>query len=166
MSRFIVFAKRHDLNEALVRIFCITDDKENKTLEMQEHFTEIAKSKEVEVINGHSIYIDLQSNNLQTIMKTNEQLSLTFRAFKENRLPCVVRLRDQEQEASGRLIFAKDNGKLTSIQRTTSITMTNGQAASLTSTTTIDPHALQTICNLNILIPVYDKVNTLDYDNI
>ena len=32
MSRFIVFAKRHDLNEALVRIFCITDDKENKTL--------------------------------------------------------------------------------------------------------------------------------------
>ena len=57
MSRFIVFAKRHDINEALVRIFCITDDKENKTLEMQEHFTEIAKSKEVEVVNGNSIYI-------------------------------------------------------------------------------------------------------------
>ncbi|CAF1132972.1 unnamed protein product [Adineta ricciae] len=157
MSRFIVFAKRHDPNEALVRIFCITDDKENKTLEMQEHFTEIAKSKEVEVVNGNSIYIDLQSTNLQTIIKTNEQLTLVFRAFKENRLPCVVRLRDQEQEPSGRLIFSKDNGKLTSIQRTTSITMTNGQASALSSTTVIDPQTLQTICNLNILIPAYDK---------
>ncbi|CAF1170221.1 unnamed protein product [Adineta steineri] len=157
MSRFIVFAKRHDLNEALVRIFCITDDKENKTLEMQEHFTEIAKSKEVEVVNGNSIYIDLQSTNLQTIIKTNEQLTLVFRAFKENRLPCVVRLRDQEQEPSGRLVFSKDNGKLTSIQRTTSITMTNGQASALSSTTVIDPQTLQTICNLNILVPAYDK---------
>jgi hypothetical protein len=160
MSRFIVFAKRHDLNEALVRIFCITDDKENKTLEMQEHFTEIAKSKEVEVVNGNSIYIDLQSNNLQTIIKTNEQLTLIFRAFRENRLPCVVRIRDQEQEATGRLVFSKDNGKLTSIQRTTSITMTNGQASSLSSTTIIDPQTLQTICNLNIVIPAYDKVRS------
>jgi ankyrin len=158
MSRFIVFAKRHDVNEALVRIFCITDDKENKTLETQEHFTEIAKSKEVEVVNGNSLYVDLQSNTLQTIIKTNEQLTLIFRAFKENRLPCVVRIRDQEQEATGRLVFSKDNGKLTSIQRTTSITMTNGQASSLSSTTIIDPQTLQTICNLNIAIPVYDKV--------
>ena len=157
MSRFIVFAKRHDVNEALVRIFCITDDKENKTLEMQEHFTEIAKSKEVEVVNGNSIYIDLQSNNLQTIIKTNEQLTLTFRAFKENRLPCVVRIRDEEQEASGRLVFSKDSGKLTSIQRTTSITMTNGQPSTLSSTTIIDPQTLQTICNLNIAILPYDK---------
>ncbi|CAF3574520.1 unnamed protein product [Rotaria sordida] len=157
MSRFIVFAKRHDINEALVRLFCITDDKENKTLEMQEHFTEIAKSKEVEVVNGNSIYIDLQSNNLQTIIKTNEQLTLVFRAFKENRLPCVVRIRDSEQEPSGRLVFSKDYGKLTSIQRTTSITMTNGQPSSLSSTTIIDPQTLQTICNLNIIIPAYDK---------
>lgn len=161
MCRFIVFAKRHDMNEALLRIFCITDDKENKTLEMQEHFTEIAKSKEVEVINNHSIYIDLQSNNLQTIMKSNENLLLTFRAFRENRLPCVVRIRDQEQDASGRLLFNKDNGKLStaSIQRTTSITMNNGQGASISSTTIIDPQSLQTICNLNISIPAYDKVN-------
>jgi len=158
MSRFIVFAKRHDVNEALVRVFCITDDKENKTLEMQEHFTEIAKSKEVEVVNGNSIYIDLQSNNLQTITKTNEQLTLVFRAFKENRLPCVVRIRDEQQEPNGRLIFSKDNGKLTSIQRTTSITMTNGQASGVSSSTVVvDPQTLQAICNLNIVIPAYDK---------
>ena len=158
MSRFVVFAKRHDVNEALVRIFCITDDKENKTLEMQEHFTEIAKSKEVEVVNGNSIYVDLQSNNLQTIIKTNEQLTLTFRAFKENRLPCVVRIRDQDEEATGRLIFSKDNGKLTFMPRTTSLTMTNGQTSSTTAI--IDPQTLQAICNLNIVIPAYDKVRS------
>ncbi len=155
MSRFVAFAKRNEPNESLVRVFCITDDKENKTLEMQEHFVEIAKSKEVEVINGNSIYLDLQSNNLQTITKTNEQLTFPFRAFRENRLPCVVRIRDQQQEASGRLIFSKDNGKLTSLQRTTSISMSNGHAP---SNTIVDPQMLQPICNLNIVLPPYDKV--------
>jgi hypothetical protein len=155
MSRFVVFAKRNDPNESLMRAFCITDDKENKTLEMQEHFVEIAKSKEVEVINGNTIYLDLQSNNLQTITKTNEQLTLTFRAFRENRLPCVVRIRDQQQEPTGRLIFSKDNGKLTSLQRTTSISMTNGHAP---PNNMVDPQTLQPICNLNVVLPPYDKV--------
>lgn len=36
--------------EARLRIFCMTDDKEDKTLEHQEHFTEVAKSRDVEVI--------------------------------------------------------------------------------------------------------------------
>jgi len=155
MSRFVVFAKRNDPNESLVRVFCITDDKENKTLEMQEHFIEIAKSKEVEVVNGNTIYLDLQSNNLQTITKTNEQLTFPFRAFRENRLPCVVRIRDQQQEPTGRLIFSKDNGKLTSIQRTSSVAMTNGH---IPTNTIIDPQTLQAISNLNILLPPYDKV--------
>lgn len=159
MSRFVVFAKRNDPNESLARVFCITDDKENKTLEMQEHFTEIAKSKEVEVVNGNSIYLDLQSTNLQTIIKSNEQLTFTFRAFRENRLPCVVRIRDQQQEPSGRLIFAKDNGKLSSIQRTTSMNMTNGHIA---SNPIIDSQALQPICNLHILLPQYDRVRSRD----
>ncbi|CAF4046693.1 unnamed protein product, partial [Rotaria sp. Silwood2] len=154
MSRFVVFAKRNDPNESLVRVFCITDDKENKTLEMQEHFIEIAKSKEVEVINGNAIYLDLQSNNLQTIVKTNEQLTFTFRAFRENRLPCIVRIRDQQQEPTGRLIFSKDNGKLTTLQQTTSVTMTNGHVP---SNTIIDPQLLQPICNLNIILPSYDR---------
>ncbi|CAF3711263.1 unnamed protein product, partial [Rotaria sordida] len=154
MSRFVVFAKRNDPNESLVRVFCITDDKENKTLEMQEHFVEIAKSKEVEVINGNTIYLDLQSNNLQPIIKTNEQLTFVFRAFRENRLPCIVRIRDQQQEPVGRLIFSKDNGKLTPLQRTISNTMTNGH---IPSNTMVDPQLLQPICNLNIVLPSYDK---------
>ncbi|CAF2975896.1 unnamed protein product, partial [Rotaria socialis] len=155
MSRFVVFAKRNDPNESLVRVFCITDDKENKTLEMQEHFIEIAKSKEVEVINGNTIYLDLQSNNLQAIVKTNEQLTFTFRAFRENRLPCIVRIRDYQQDATGRLIFSKDNGRLTAMSRRVSITMTNGN--NLPSNSMIDPQLLQAICNLNIVLPTYDR---------
>jgi len=48
--RFVVFAKRVDPLEARLRVFCMTDDKEDKTLEHQEHFTEVAKSRDVEVI--------------------------------------------------------------------------------------------------------------------
>lgn len=47
--RFVVFAKRIDPLEARIRVFCMTDDKEDKTLEHQEHFTEVAKSRDVEV---------------------------------------------------------------------------------------------------------------------
>lgn len=45
-----MFAKRVDPLEARLRVFCMTDDKEDKTLEHQEHFTEVAKSRDVEVI--------------------------------------------------------------------------------------------------------------------
>lgn len=49
MAKFVVFAKRVSTIEARIRVFCMTDDKEDKTLEHQEHFTEIAKSRDVEV---------------------------------------------------------------------------------------------------------------------
>lgn len=49
MAKFVVFAKRVDPLEARLRVFCMTDDKEDKTLEQQEHFTEVAKSRDVEV---------------------------------------------------------------------------------------------------------------------
>ena len=47
--RFVIFSKRHEVLEARLRVFCMTDDKEDKTLEQQEHFTEVAKSRDVEV---------------------------------------------------------------------------------------------------------------------
>lgn len=47
--RFVVFAKRTDTNEARIRLFCMTDDREDKTLEHKEHFTEVSNSRDVEV---------------------------------------------------------------------------------------------------------------------
>ena len=55
-----MFSKRYELLEARVRVFCMTDDKEEKTLEGQEHFSEIAKSRDVEVLERyHKFYTDL-----------------------------------------------------------------------------------------------------------
>lgn len=49
MAKFVVFAKMHDPVEARLRCFCMTDDKVDKTLEQQENFTEVARSKDIEV---------------------------------------------------------------------------------------------------------------------
>lgn len=49
LSKFVVFAKRHEMHEAQLRVFCMTDDKTEKTLECQERFHEVARSRDVEV---------------------------------------------------------------------------------------------------------------------
>lgn len=59
MSKFVVFAKRHAVEEARLRVFCMTDDKMDKTLENQEHFSEVARSRDVEV--SLSCFVSFQS---------------------------------------------------------------------------------------------------------
>ena len=54
MANFVVFAKRRADNEAQLRVFCMTDDKMDKTLECQERFREIARSRDVEVLDCRS----------------------------------------------------------------------------------------------------------------
>jgi hypothetical protein len=49
LSKFVVFAKRDDPANAKLRLFCMTDDKMDKTLEGQEQFAEIARSRDIEV---------------------------------------------------------------------------------------------------------------------
>lgn len=51
MAKFVVFAKSHDPIEARLRCFCMTDDKVDKTLEQQENFAEVARSRDVEVLH-------------------------------------------------------------------------------------------------------------------
>ncbi|XP_067008853.2 ankyrin-3 isoform X1 [Anabrus simplex] len=107
MAKFVVFAKRVDVLEARLRVFCMTDDKEDKTLEQQEHFTEVAKSKDVEVLEGKIHYIEF-AGNLIPVMKSGDQLQLGFRAFKENRLPFTIRVKDQDEDLVGRILFMKE----------------------------------------------------------
>ena len=49
--KFLVFAKRRDMIEARLCVVSTTatDDRSDKTFETQEHFTEVARSKDVEV---------------------------------------------------------------------------------------------------------------------
>jgi len=53
--KFLVFAKRRDLIEARLCVVSTTatDDRSDKTFEAQEHFTEVARSKDVEVCTAH-----------------------------------------------------------------------------------------------------------------
>ncbi len=73
--RFVVFAKRHESQEARLRVFCMTDDKEDKTLEHQEHFSEVAKSRDVEVLEGKSHFIEF-GGNLVPVTKSGDQVRI------------------------------------------------------------------------------------------
>lgn len=85
----------------------MTDDKEEKTLEQQEHFVEVAKSRDVEVLEAKPQYLEF-AGNLVPVTKSGEQLALTFRAFRENRLPFTVRVKDHHADAIGRIAFMRE----------------------------------------------------------
>uniref|UniRef100_A0A672ISQ8 Ankyrin 3 n=1 Tax=Salarias fasciatus TaxID=181472 RepID=A0A672ISQ8_SALFA len=131
MAKFVVFAKMNDPVESRLRCFCMTDDKVDKTLEQQENFEEVARSKDIEVLEGRPIYVDCYGN-LTPLTKTGQQLLLNFYAFKENRLPFCVKVRDPSQEPCGRLTFLKECKTLKGLPQTA-------------------------VCNLNITLPAVKK---------
>ncbi|XP_036344477.1 ankyrin-2-like [Rhagoletis pomonella] len=107
MAKFVVFAKKVEPYEARLRVFCMTDDREDKTLEKQERFTEVAKSRDVEVLEGKPQFIEM-AGNLVPVTKSGDQLQLQFKAFRENRLPFTVRVKDQHADIVGRTLFMKE----------------------------------------------------------
>ncbi|XP_045463961.1 ankyrin-3-like isoform X4 [Harmonia axyridis] len=107
MANFVVFAKRVNHFECRIRVFCMTDDKEDKTLEHQEQFTEIAKSRDVEVLEEKDIFLEF-TGNLVPVLQSGDQLKLGFKAFRENRLAFTMRVKDVDENAAGRLIFMND----------------------------------------------------------
>ncbi|KAA3680037.1 ankyrin [Paragonimus westermani] len=107
MGKFVVFTKRLDADEALIRCFCVTDDKVDKTLECQEGFEVCAASPEVEVVEGRPAWLDA-AGNLLPVAKSGEQLNLMFNAFRENRLAFPVRVRDMQAEPTGKLAFMRE----------------------------------------------------------
>lgn len=49
MAKFVIFAKMNEAREGRLRCYCMTDDKMDKTLELHENFTEVARSRDIEV---------------------------------------------------------------------------------------------------------------------
>ncbi|XP_023201326.1 ankyrin-2 isoform X13 [Xiphophorus maculatus] len=131
MAKFVIFAKTHDPIEARLRCFCMTDDKIDKTLEQQENFTEVARSRDVEVLEGKPIYADC-FGNLVPLTKSGQHHLFSFYAFKENRLALFIKIRDNTQEPCGRLSFMKEPRNYRSLHQ-------------------------NAICNLNITLPSYSK---------
>ncbi|XP_042079755.1 ankyrin-3 isoform X25 [Haplochromis burtoni] len=139
MAKFVVFAKMNDPVESSLRCFCMTDDKVDKTLEQQENFEEVARSKDIEVLEGRPIYVDCYGN-LAPLTKAGQQLVLNFYAFKENRLPFCVKVRDPSQEPCGRLTFLKECKIMKGLPQTA-------------------------VCNLNITLPAVKKETESDAED-
>ncbi|CAL9694533.1 unnamed protein product [Knipowitschia caucasica] len=139
MAKFVIFAKTHDPIEARLRCFCMTDDKIDKTLENQENFTEVARSRDVEVLEGKPIYAEC-FGNLVPLTKSGQHHLFSFFAFKENRLALFIKIRDNTQEPCGRLSFLKEPRNYRSLTQ-------------------------NAICNLNITLPSYSKDSDSDQDD-
>uniref|UniRef100_A0A9J8B0U7 Ankyrin 2 n=1 Tax=Cyprinus carpio carpio TaxID=630221 RepID=A0A9J8B0U7_CYPCA len=138
MAKFVIFAKTHDPIEARLRCFCMTDDKMDKTLEQEENFTEVARSRDVEVLEGKPIYVDC-FGNLVPLTKSGQHHIFSFYAFKENRLALFIKIRDNTQEPCGRLSFTKEPRSYRTLTHSA-------------------------ICNLNITLPAYSKESDSDQE--
>uniref|UniRef100_U3F9A3 Ankyrin-3 n=2 Tax=Micrurus TaxID=8634 RepID=U3F9A3_MICFL len=139
MAKFVIFAKTNDAVESNLRCFCMTDDKVDKTLEQQENFEEVARSKDIEVLEGKPIYVDCYGN-LAPLTKGGQQLVFNFYAFKENRLPFSIKIRDTSQEPCGRLSFLKEPKTTKGLPQ-------------------------MAVCNLNITLPAHKKETESDQDD-
>ncbi|XP_075063186.1 ankyrin-1 isoform X3 [Mixophyes fleayi] len=129
-ARFVVFAKMSDGREGRLRCYCMTGDKLEKTLEQHENFAEVARSRDIEVLDGTQLFVEL-SGNLIPQRKATQQRSFTFQAFKENRLALPIKVRDSSREPCGSLSFLRKSMKYEPSQ--------------------------QVLCHLNVTMPQYTQ---------
>ncbi|XP_032269230.1 ankyrin-1 isoform X8 [Phoca vitulina] len=135
MAKFVIFAKMNDPREGRLRCYCMTDDKVDKTLEQHENFIEVARSRDIEVLEGMPLFAEL-FGNLVPIRKAAQQRSFQFQSFRENRLAIPVKVRDSSREPAGSLSFLRKAMKYEDAQ-----------------------HIL---CHLNITMPPCTKVSGAD----
>ncbi|NWS86682.1 ANK1 protein, partial [Toxostoma redivivum] len=115
MAKFVVFAKMNDAREGRLRCYCMTDDKVDKTLEQHENFTEVARSRDIEVVEGMPLHVEL-SGNLVPVKKAAQPRTFLFQSFRENRLVIPIKVRDSSREASGSLSFLRKAMKYEDLQ--------------------------------------------------
>uniref|UniRef100_A0A673BQV6 Ankyrin-1 n=1 Tax=Sphaeramia orbicularis TaxID=375764 RepID=A0A673BQV6_9TELE len=133
MAKFVVFAKMNELREGRLRCYCMTDDKMDKTLEQHENFTEVARSRDIEVMEGMPLHLECSGNLVPVRKATQQPRCFSFQAFRDNRLPVSVKVRDSSKDHTGFLSFLRKSTKYEDSQ-----------------------HVL---CNLNITMPPCIKVN-------
>uniref|UniRef100_A0A7N6C1I7 ZU5 domain-containing protein n=1 Tax=Anabas testudineus TaxID=64144 RepID=A0A7N6C1I7_ANATE len=132
MARFVIFAKMNEAREGRLRCYCMTDDKMDKTLELHENFTEVARSRDIELMEGMPLHLECSGNLVPIRKATQQPRSFSFQAFRDNRLPVSVKVRDSNKDATGFLSFLRKCTKYEDTQ-----------------------HVL---CNLNITMPPCVKV--------
>ncbi|XP_040012950.1 ankyrin-1 [Xiphias gladius] len=132
MAKFVIFAKMNEAREGRLRCYCMTDDKMDKTLELHENFTEVARSRDIELMEGMPLHLECSGNLVPVRKATQQPRSFSFQAFRDNRLPVSVKVRDSNKDATGFLSFLRKCTKYEDTQ-----------------------HVL---CNLNITMPPCVKV--------
>uniref|UniRef100_A0A673BL04 Ankyrin 1, erythrocytic a n=1 Tax=Sphaeramia orbicularis TaxID=375764 RepID=A0A673BL04_9TELE len=132
MAKFVVFAKMNELREGRLRCYCMTDDKMDKTLEQHENFTEVARSRDIEVMEGMPLHLECSGNLVPVRKATQQPRCFSFQAFRDNRLPVSVKVRDSSKDHTGFLSFLRKSTKYEDSQ-----------------------HVL---CNLNITMPPCIKI--------
>ncbi|XP_024154431.1 ankyrin-1 isoform X1 [Oryzias melastigma] len=132
MAKFVIFAKMNEAREGRLRCYCMTDDKMDKTLELHENFSEVARSRDIELMEGMPLHLECSGNLVPIRKATQQPRSFSFQAFRDNRLPVSVKVRDSNKEATGFLSFLRKCTKYEDAQ-----------------------HVL---CNLNITMPPCVKV--------
>ncbi|XP_032425476.1 ankyrin-1 isoform X2 [Xiphophorus hellerii] len=132
MAKFVIFAKMNEVREGRLRCYCMTDDKMDKTLELHENFSEVARSRDIELMEGMPLHLECSGNLVPIRKATQQPRSFSFQAFRDNRLPVSVKVRDSNKEATGFLSFLRKCTKYEDSQ-----------------------HVL---CNLNITMPPCVKV--------
>uniref|UniRef100_A0A4W3HVX2 Ankyrin 1, erythrocytic a n=1 Tax=Callorhinchus milii TaxID=7868 RepID=A0A4W3HVX2_CALMI len=135
VAKFVVFAKMHDGRDGRLRCYCMTDDKVDKTLEQHENFAEVARSRNIEVLEGMPLYVEC-SGNIVPVRKAGQQRCFNFQSFKENRLPISIKVRDPSKDYTGHISFLRKPTKYEDLQHT--------------------------ICNLNITLPPCLKIDGSD----
>ncbi|XP_077479804.1 uncharacterized protein ank1b isoform X11 [Stigmatopora argus] len=132
MAKFVIFAKMNESREGRLRCYCMTDDKMDKTLELHENFTEVARSRDIELMEGMPLHLECSGNLVPIRKATQQPRTFSFQAFRDNRLPVSVKVRDSNRDSTGFLSFLKKCTKYEDSQ-----------------------HVL---CNLNIAMPPCIKV--------
>ncbi|RVE65642.1 hypothetical protein OJAV_G00118420 [Oryzias javanicus] len=132
MAKFVIFAKMNEARKGRLRCYCMTDDKMDKTLELHENFSEVARSRDIELMEGMPLHLECSGNLVPIRKATQQPRSFSFQAFRDNRLPVSVKVRDSNKEATGFLSFLRKCTKYEDAQ-----------------------HVL---CNLNITMPPCVKV--------
>ncbi|XP_029915623.1 ankyrin-1a isoform X1 [Myripristis murdjan] len=132
MAKFVVFAKMNEIREGRLRCYCMTDDKMDKTLEQHENFTEVARSRDIEVMEGMPLHLECSGNLVPVRKATQQPRCFSFQAFRDNRLPVSVKVRDSSKDPTGFLSFLRKSTKYEDSQ-----------------------HVL---CNLNITMPPCIKI--------
>uniref|UniRef100_A0A673ZUA5 Ankyrin 1 n=1 Tax=Salmo trutta TaxID=8032 RepID=A0A673ZUA5_SALTR len=111
MAKFVVFAKMNEVREGRLRCYCMTDDKMDKTLEQHENFSEVARSRDIEVMEGMPLHLECSGNLVPVRKATQQPRCFSFQAFKDNRLPVSVKVRDSSKDHSGFLSFLRKSTK-------------------------------------------------------